>query len=115
MKNVLKYLFKIYKRIDVSPIGGDTIFKGIIFLVWGINAVLYIGGDYSSCTIEHNPGVTHKVCTYTQSFSPSILSNHNDITFHSSEIGTISSYDVKLSRASFKKIEHERGPPANFS
>jgi hypothetical protein len=114
LKRVLKYLIKLCSKIDVSPIGGDTIFKGIIFLVWGINAVLYIGGDYSSYTIAHNPGVTHKVCTYTQSFSPSILSNHNEITFHSSEIGTISSYDVELINESVKKIEHERGPPSSI-
>ncbi len=114
LKKILKYLIRIADKIDVSPIEGDTLFKVIIYLVWGLNAIFFIGRDAPPYIISHDADVTYKVSTSTQSFSPIILDDHNVIVFHSSEFGTISSYDVELINPGVTKFEHERSPPLSL-
>ena len=111
MKKVLKYLYRFFSRVDISPIDRGGIIKGIIFVIWGLNAYIFIGID---CLCEEALAYSHAQCliyNITETLSSVEINIDNEIIFDSSPVGTIASYNVTPLPFEPVKIVRDRSPP----
>lgn len=113
MKKILKYAFRLFKRLDVSPLDCSNLsFKVAIFLVWGINVIFFVTKDLVFAEIDSSPLGKYKTSTLIVKFSPLAISNEVKFEFYIPlNSGVISSYHVNLIEYEFHKIDRERSPP----
>lgn len=112
MNNILKYLCCLYRKIDISPLDRSaSSFRSIIFLVWGINALIFLTVDFLPQDEFTIHSFDQSVSKYTLELSSADVHPDIDITFYSAELGMISSYDVNPYEFVKCSIEHDRSPP----
>jgi hypothetical protein len=115
MRRVFKYAFKIFKRIDISPLDSSHLFfKIIIFLVWGINVLFFITKDLISDEVFVSSVCKYKTSTLVIKISPLGLTDNIEFEFYAPLSGAVSSYNISLDVHDFQKIIRDRSPPQDL-
>jgi hypothetical protein len=112
LKSILKYIYCIYRKIDISPLDRSaSSFRSIIFLVWGINALIFLTVDFLPQLDSVSQTTEQGISKNTLELSSADVHPDVNITFYKAELGTISSYDVYYYDSEKCSIEHGRSPP----
>jgi hypothetical protein len=101
--------------LDISPIGGGSIPKLFIYIVWGLNAAIFLGEDI----INEHIFDTGQVVSISSASSCTVLKKVNadaDLfenieVVNSNEFFVISSYDCELVTIDVIKTRKSRAPP----
>jgi hypothetical protein len=108
-KDIVRKLF----NFDVSPLGTGGLSKFFIFLIWGLNAILFIGDDYFNIyKYNPQPDNTCSVCTVTKKISKVELFSEISLFINTREFVIISSYDFKIPHYDVIINPLGRAPPA---
>jgi hypothetical protein len=108
------HIGKIFRKVDVSPIDSGGISKTLIFIVWGINALVFLGEDlitghqylYSSCNGNYSA-----TCTITKKISTADLYTESINLVKPASFIVISSYNYEIPSYDVRTIIHDRSPP----
>jgi|SRR6266498_989961 len=114
MKKISKFIFHLYKKLDISPISPGGLSKEFIVLFWGLNAVFFLA---SGLTAKHyiDPKDDASVCcTITKKISSTDLYTEETHIVNTSAYVIISSTDFELPESEFIIVPAERGPPQKF-
>jgi hypothetical protein len=111
----LNKILEFFKKFDISPLDGGGLPKAFIFVIWGLNSIIFLGEDV--ITNHFTEDFSHKVvssssCTILKKVnSDADLSKNIEIvrlsgyTVLSSSNCVLVNYDVALNSST-------RGPPA---
>ncbi len=112
LKRILKYLLRLYRKFDISPMGRYSFVKLIIFLSWIFNVLSYTSSDCAPDLFPLQKFESKIYCScFTEKLSAVELPIINDIKFLRSEIGTISSFNVLILPLEPFSVERDRAPP----
>jgi hypothetical protein len=115
LKKFLKYINKVYKNFDISPLNCGGIPKIFIYIIWGLNAVIFLDEDIIFKHIANDSlqqVSTNSSCTVLKKVKADAdLSKHIEIV-SSIEFVVISSYDYELVKYDVDLNHSSRGPPA---
>jgi len=120
LNKILKYLYKFFKNkllknFDISPIEGGGIPKAFIYVIWGLNSVIFLGEDiiqdhftedssYQTVSSSSSCTILKKVKSDADLTENIEIVNSNEFTIVSSYSCELVKYDVVLNHSS-------RGPP----
>jgi hypothetical protein len=112
MESPFRYIRKLFSRFDVSPIESGGITKTVVFVIWGINALFFLGKDL---IIEHNSSSIYSdccsVCTVTKKISTADLYVESISFINTTYFIVISSFDYELPSYDVITVIRDRSPP----
>jgi len=112
MGSPLRHIQKLFNRIDVSPIESGGISKLLVYVIWGINALVFLGKDL---IIEHNNFTVYNdccsVCTVTKKISTADLYAESITFINTTYFIVISSFDYELPSYDVITVIRDRSPP----
>ncbi|RPI18174.1 MAG: hypothetical protein EHM58_06515 [Ignavibacteriae bacterium] len=113
MKRLIKNITGKFFDFDISPIDTGGLSKFFIFLIWGLNAILFIGED--NCDVFKNKVLAsdnYTVCTLTKKISKAELYTETTLHINKRESVIISSYDTEIPCHDVILEPVGRSPPA---
>jgi hypothetical protein len=111
MNKRLKYLFHLVRRIDVSPIDGGNVGKLMIFLLWGINALLFLGKDIINESFQCDFNTNCNSCISLEKFSPFEFSKTTLDEFELPFYGNFFLSNIDITESFVINFVRDRGPP----
>lgn len=112
LKNIIKYFYCLYKKIDISPLERNGSFiRSIIFLVWGINALFFLTLDFLPQDDFAIHSSDQSISKYTLELSSADVQPDMILIFFSTAVGTISSYNINPHEFEKHFVERGRSPP----
>ncbi len=109
-----KYLKKLTELFDVSPIESGGITKILVYSVWGINALIFLGKDIDFtpdfCGAPHSC-IHSSLCTALKKVSSTDLYIEHFTFVSESQFVVISSYDYELPVHDVIPLPRDRSPP----
>ncbi len=112
-KELTNHIVRKVKNFDISPLGTGGLSKFFIFLIWGLNAILFIGEDY--CDVykyKDYKDNTCTVCTVTKKISKVDLFTEISLFINTREIVIISPYISEIPYYYVITEPTGRAPPA---
>jgi hypothetical protein len=117
----LHRLFKYYNKLadffDISPIDTGGITKLLVYALWGINALLFLGKDINFTPESYYAGynsVQSIQCTVLKKVSTTDLYIENFTLVKVSNIVVILPYDYELPILDVITLPRDRSPPSRL-
>ena len=112
VKSVFTHIRRLLNKFDVSPIESGGISKLLVYVIWGINALVFLGKDliidHNSCTIYND---CCSVCTVTKKISTADLYVESISFINTTYFIVISSFDYELPSYDVITVIRDRSPP----
>jgi len=117
LKKILKYLHKAYKRFDISPLNCGGIPKTFIYIIWGLNTVIFLDEDIIKNHFTENTSqsiTSSSSCTVLKKVKSDADLTENIELINSNEFIVISSYNCELVKYDVDLNHSSRGPPVTM-
>ena len=111
MKKIVRDIFRLCRKLDVSPISPGGFSKELIILFWGINAIFFLANTITTDSGYLNTPNKGIACTVVKKISSKDLyTEHTEIIKDRGFI-LISSYNFILPEFDVVKTIRDRSPP----
>jgi hypothetical protein len=119
LNKVLKYISKLLRSFDVSPIGGSSVPKLFFYVIWGLNSAIFLGEDFiqEQLKTSHTYDIVKSAvnCTVVKKVSADAYVNETFQLVNTYEFGAASSADIDLVYYDVIFSIFSRGPPAGYA
>lgn len=116
LNKVLKYISKLLRRFDVSPIGGSSVPKLFFYVIWGLNSAFFLGEDFIQDQLfnSHTYDIVKSAvnCTVVKKVSADAYVNETFQIVNTYEFGEASTIDIELVNFDVIFNIFSRGPPS---
>lgn len=116
LNKVLKYISKLLRSFDVSPIGGSSIPKLFFYVIWGLNSAIFLGEDFIQEQLfrSHTYDIVKSAvnCTVVKKVSADAFVNETFQIVNTYEFHEASSADIELVNFDVIFSIFSRGPPS---
>ena len=117
MHRLLKYFNKLAVLFDISPFDTGGITKLLVYIIWGSNALLFLGKDINFTPEFFNAGNNSEYsiqCTVLKKVSSTDLYIENITFVKVSNIVVILPYDYELPILDVITLPRDRSPPSQL-
>jgi hypothetical protein len=117
LHRLIKYFNKLANIFDISPIDTGGITKLLVYIIWGSNALLFLGKDINIAPEFFNAGsnsVLSIQCTVLKKVSNTDLFINNFTFVKVSNIVVILPYDYELPILDVITLPRDRSPPSQL-
>ena len=117
MRILNKYLIKPAKRFNISPVDSGGALRILIYAVWSINVLAFLGYDFSFYSDNFDTGSSNHAiyCTVLKKVKNIDLHLENFKLVSTNHFIVIQPVNSELHSSEFEIFPSERGPPEYLS